>query len=606
MMISSLVVLINMPIPTFGMQHSTHYIIDQKNLDKSTTTKAGIIENSGIQAGSRAQSALPYNAQTNQTVTQKSNKTQSGRRKYSANQAQKATTPPASLAPKKGPKNKQVSVAINHPNSNNPNKHLTQKKAALHKIPNSDPEIIPIVQVAAKKHFQNHNQVQGGGSHANRKKALPQKTQESDQKTTEVKAQESTLSPKSIVTASAVQSLRIPKKQGSNLIIMNQEELDALAEQYKDAISVQGVPDISAIKLTKRALEHVFGLEIMPEDKGISGFHHDYNLESEDTIKMFYRSSTTKARGICEGFLATSRHQSPVYKTFFPFSLTRQQVLEKVIESLQHIQKKEDKSKTWLLECLASDGMQINIVIDKENNEIITFFPVVPEERSERKEELKKLKFLFKKHFGNSKQQLVRQPLNQEESDALMKLYSGGLLSNVNIGEIDLIDPITHTQWRAQHGYDLPPAWHTLLLTEKVAQDFSQKYPGRGRIIIQPQGIPLHITQATLKKIFSTEMDKNFPPNLTRTEIMHYLKQVIENASPLAEYPHATFAQDAADGRSTLIFPEMKAFPSTKLNGDKLHITSCTSGNNPSDIFTMHIIADARTGLIENFYSLFN
>lgn len=219
------------------------------------------------------------------------------------------------------------------------------------------------------------------------------------------------------------------------LFIVNGSEIDTLLEKYKKPIVVKGISRINKVTLTKESLNHVFGLRVkqksdLPNDVDFIGFHHDYNSELEDQIKPFYSHGGSMAPGVREIFFAYTRNQYPSFKTFFRSSLTREEVIEKLIESLHNIQGYEDQGKNILIRGKASietrsrrdnsitrvDTFIIDTIVDKETHEIITFFPEAYSSKKEIQQKQRELNLWFERCYFKRDDKTARKTIIQEKN----------------------------------------------------------------------------------------------------------------------------------------------------------------------------------------------
>jgi hypothetical protein len=81
---------------------------------------------------------------------------------------------------------------------------------------------------------------------------------------------------------------------------------------------------------------------------------------------------------VTEGYIigATTHIQSYVFKTFFTSALSREEIIDRVIEAINHVTSLDDtQPKNWVITGQTNDAIRISIVADKITGEVISFFP---------------------------------------------------------------------------------------------------------------------------------------------------------------------------------------------------------------------------------------
>jgi len=141
--------------------------------------------------------------------------------------------------------------------------------------------------------------------------------------------------------------------------------------------------DLPGIKYLVFDFEHIFGIEFLEIwKKGkllknkLSGFHHDflYILEKEGALQFI-----NKKMGPCGSFMCDVIINGITYedKSFFPATWTREIIVEKTLETMRKLTRKELQSnKNWLFEGYTLDGLLIRTIID-QTGKIITTFPLI-------------------------------------------------------------------------------------------------------------------------------------------------------------------------------------------------------------------------------------
>lgn len=364
------------------------------------------------------------------------------------------------------------------------------------------------------------------------------------------------------------------------LLIANELEISKLAEKYKKPIVVKGVSRINSVKITKKLLEHVFGISIKQKnnalrDLNMKGFHHDYNKELQTLVKPYSVSSHGTGGGVREVFFAYRQNQFPVFKTFFSPTFTREQVIQKLIESLHNIQGYEDQGKKLLIRGKAfddiitsRDDIIIDTVVNKETNEIITFYPASEKPKEEIQQEQQELNVLYKKFHFNVENKPERQPITQEEINQLLSLYADG----IEVNWVIIRD--------------------NLMFKEKFSKEImSQLNPLYNKT---PKHIKkINITAKTLENVFK-DVDVAFPKYLSRIEILAKLKEALQNITI-----YETGLGDSIREKSV----NLQAF---KGIGNFLQLRSSTKGKSQKDIWNFYIIINEDTGDLEVFYPLFS
>lgn len=363
------------------------------------------------------------------------------------------------------------------------------------------------------------------------------------------------------------------------LLIVNQLEIDRLSEKYKRPIVVKGVLGINKVRLTKASLNHVFGMHIKQKNRTLksphlSGFHHDYNLELEDLIKPFYSSGGSIAPGVREAFISYSSNQLPVFKTFFSPMLTREQVLEMLIESLHNIQTYENEGKNIKIRGKATiisgknkgRNLLIDTLVNKRTHEIVTFFPVPQKPKEETQHEQERVHLLFKKHFNFVKKP-EREPVTDEEITELASLYAEGIpVDWVIVGNNVLFKESFSEEALA----DLDP------LNNQPPKHIKK----------------INITVKSLENVFAQNNDGAFPKYLSRKEILAQLKDVLEGIT-------------IYKAGSSLRAKDLRVGPFQGI-GNFIKLRGFTKGKDIKDIWELFIIINEDTNDLEIFYPLFS
>ncbi|MDR3549977.1 MAG: ankyrin repeat domain-containing protein [Candidatus Babeliales bacterium] len=349
-----------------------------------------------------------------------------------------------------------------------------------------------------------------------------------------------------------------PKK----VLVVNEAEIDALADKYKNPIPVK----ISDVRLTKKTLKHIFGMEIgdKKDPMGsfyLTGFHHDQQGQLRDQENIYY-SSSKGHEGFREGFIAYTRQQFPVYKTFFSSMLSREKVISMMIEALQNVTKIEDQGSVWKIEGTTNNDMDIIVIIKKKDNTIVTFYPKSPRPAREVADETEELKTKFTKFFFNPSNKPLRQPLTDEELEQLLALYPDGIKFNMILAQV-----------LSREG----------LFKSMYLSTLQKAYPGR--VHIKKNLTNLYFTRESLKQIFSMPNDDSFPHYLSRTEILRKVKSALVNFGVHRISVGESF-EVPFDREGNLI---------------KIRAADTDKDNN----FLFYIKINENTGVIEKFYPLF-
>lgn len=390
----------------------------------------------------------------------------------------------------------------------------------------------------------------------------------------------------------------------NELRIANALEIDQLLKKYQKPIVIQPIADmdIDKVELTEKVLKHVFGMEVKKgadnfKELSLKGFHHDANLELEHQEQSFYRCEKSNSV-ISAGFIAHKKTHLPVFKTLFSSLLSREQVIDAWIESLQNIQQCEKQSKykrlltgqatipNWKNKKI---DVVIKTVVDKKTGQVITFFPVL--QKDDIKQEKKKLDLLWSKHFLNVEKKPERTSITKEEVEQLLKLFPNGIQVNwVIIGD--------NLLFRSKKQF----SEEALAKLNPRIDDKMPKYMHN-----------INITAQSLANVFSPENDKNFPIYLSRIDILEKLQEALENINIYGrgDAHNITVCNDDIEREITVYDNggfHRDSFISKK-NAEHsinlLTLESCSNGKNEKDIWKFYIIINEDTGDLENFYPLF-
>lgn len=355
-------------------------------------------------------------------------------------------------------------------------------------------------------------------------------------------------------TAQSIEAHQAAKPEIAQVIQTSQTELDQLAEQYKAGISIKGISGLTKINLTKKTLTHVFGKQFKSKsgDVYLEGYHHE-------TSDPFFFSIQGLGDGTEEGFIAFDRSHIPVYKTFFSSLLTKQQIIEMLIKSLNNIQKQEiceNDINRWCIDGIASNGVSIKTIIDKKTGEVITFYPLSKKSKDEISSENKRLKLLFKKHFHQRKDKPNRPPLTETEVHDLLQQFGNEIPFKMIISAQNILIP-----------------------TSKI-ESMQQRAP----LIVKLALTSLRFTPQSLSHAFSKTNDLNFPPYLSRAEILTQVKQALENISQNQNGIKISGYKDT---------------------DEVLKLKGISNATKSIDAFVFLIKINKRDGTIEDFYPLF-
>jgi hypothetical protein len=309
----------------------------------------------------------------------------------------------------------------------------------------------------------------------------------------------------------------------------------------------------------------------------LSGFHHDYNLELEDQVKPYYQSGSSAGINVKDVYVSYNQNQFPVFKTFFSHMLTREQVIEALLESLRDIQGYEDQGKNMLIRGKAlivrpkkpAEHVIIDTIVNKQTNDIITFYPETPTSKEEIRQKLADLKRHFKQYIFDPEHRPKRQPVTKEEIEQLVQPYADGIQVN----------------WVMFGDY--------LLFKE----EFSKKALSRPDL---PQNQPrkyikkVIINSKSLENIFSEANDVTFPGDVSRPQIVKKIKMALESVT----------IYDNRDGRDgPLRYKGIKA-PGYTSPSHVIELKVNIDGKNKGDVWELLMYINEDTGELEFAYPL--
>jgi hypothetical protein len=184
----------------------------------------------------------------------------------------------------------------------------------------------------------------------------------------------------------------------------------------------------------------------------------------------------------------------------------------------------------------------------------------------------------------------TRKPITPGEITKLLKPFSRGINFNMTLSEVNLVSPAMQRL--------LPiiiPCWVPALINKHRIVSLMKKYPGRIKLIKNIK--KLHLTQATLDKVFS-ENDESFPPYLTRVEILNLLKEALNN-------PYSKMKQHLQINNKRT--EKDLNFPSFRKESDKtISFRGRTKNLDEDKNFTFYIVINSKTRKIEDFHMLFD
>lgn len=378
----------------------------------------------------------------------------------------------------------------------------------------------------------------------------------------------------------------------------DQKELETLIKPYKAGFTIKGVPGLKKVYLTFETVQHVFGAEVKPKNDPlntmyISGYHHS---DFEHHKKFFYSSWHTTANRIGEGWVAFDKKDLPVYKTFFPLNMSKQEIITLLIQSLKNLKNIEDQKDKWALLGETVDGIRIKTIVNKETGNIITFYPITDTPKQEIAAKTKNIQVKFVKFFQNYENKPTRKPISQEEITELLKPFSKGINFNMTPSKVDKITPAMQKE-HLQIGFlkKMPPYWASVLIPKSKVSSLMKKYPER---IIPGKNIKnLYLTPEVLEKVFS-EKDASFPLSLTRSEILSFLKEAVKNI--FSEVGEESVQINNNKTERELVFPR---YHSEKNN--TISLRGRTKSREEGKNFTFYIVINQETGVIEDFHILF-
>ncbi|HEV2600791.1 MAG TPA: EndoU domain-containing protein [Candidatus Babeliales bacterium] len=167
-------------------------------------------------------------------------------------------------------------------------------------------------------------------------------------------------------------------------MLYKEKEILVLFLHFKDALKIgkeyTGVMGFKNVKITARALKHIFGVEITEKmkktgivDTIIQGFHHDLGNKMSHLIK---NPIVDKVTGVVKGTL-DCLGQTKRGKTLFPSSWSRSKVMKKIQESLLNPSEMPIlDGNRWAYIGLTSDGIKIKTVFEK-TGELVTAYPIL-------------------------------------------------------------------------------------------------------------------------------------------------------------------------------------------------------------------------------------
>lgn len=456
--------------------------------------------------------------------------------------------------------------------------------------------------IALLFYSNSHTAAYKAGPSVVKKVAKHNKHKQSDNKKKKSKV---TLSnPAQVSQPAAKADVSASKQISHQLLIANPLEIGQLLNKYSNPITVQLDSGQEKVQLTKKALDHIFGMEVKEGDDdlkspSLKGFHHDYHFELEDQHRSFYSCSKSNSV-ISEGFIAHKKTHLPVFKTMFSCLLPREQVIKALAESLQNIQSIEDQAdqSNFLLKGKVAilNGKNekvdviINTAVNKKTKKIVTFFPSPESSQDEIKEKKERLQILWKKHFLNIEKRPERQSMTEEEAEQLLQRFSHGIQVDWNIIGDNLL----------------------FANNKQVSQEAADKLNPRIDDMMPRYIKNVNITAQSLANVFSLDNDKNFPIYLGREEILTKLKEALQNITIYGrgDAQDFTLIRDDIEYKMTDYDngePHRDSFieKDAESSANLLRLECSSNGKDQKDAWTFLVDINEDTGDLKTFWPLF-
>jgi hypothetical protein len=314
-----------------------------------------------------------------------------------------------------------------------------------------------------------------------------------------------------------------------NIVDVNDDEIErlfsSLCEKHEGNLEFipcgEGVGPMGVFRITKESLKHAFGMKLKRERKlgnfVFTGFHHIDLLNIPVVESFMFRNFGPH---VTEGYIVVNKQHLPVYKTFFRASLSREDIVSRVVEAIQNITFviTSAQGKNWEVVGQSKDGISIQIVADKGSGAIITFFPFQPDPKE--KQDIKKKRIQYQKTSFNPCYSVA--PWKETDANKLQQVFGRKMYVGLKFVEMDVTSIEYYDRFRAK------PCKKYGLLTQANIDFLRHEMPFRDIQIlhsIDDISLPLE----TIQRLLIDTFHRGFPENMSQREVITKLKEAIEN-----------------------------------------------------------------------------
>jgi hypothetical protein len=333
--------------------------------------------------------------------------------------------------------------------------------------------------------------------------------------------------------------INIQLRPTHDILVINEVELEALyaslRDRYGDPLEIipSGIDAdaLCPLKITRDSLKHVFGMtpkmmkrkfgDIGVNSNSYSGFHYfDLDLIRKSVDDFALRNMDAH---VADGYIVVNQTHLPEYKTYFLPTLSREEVVGRVIQALQNIHAVDlDHAKNWVISGTSfDDDIHIQIVADKCTGRVITFFPLSTELSLHKKGMHSPQMTSMKNSIFNPCYRET--PIMETDAAALKAGFADGIQADWRFVEMDITSK-EYVWYKHQIGSPHKPFMQFCLLTQTIIDALLDEMPSREIRVIERFNkicLPIETVQQTLINGFYLR----FPEHRSQRDVITKLKQ---------------------------------------------------------------------------------
>jgi hypothetical protein len=309
-----------------------------------------------------------------------------------------------------------------------------------------------------------------------------------------------------------------------DIIEIGDEIIDELHASLgtKTEISPKGTAAdvLPKLVISKKCLKHVFGMELQSRKKEgegykcFGGFHH-FDMDTVPKSVQSFRINVISPH-VADGYIVVNRTHLPCYKTFFMGSLSREAIMERVVEACQEIlQVDSTQPRIWVIDGRSKDGLMIQIIAENPSGKVKTFYPFSKLLKA-RQAETESMKIQFSKIYCNP---CYRESFSTETSICELQDSFG---DGIRVGLLYVGLDAASAEVASMFGY----VDRTIgLLPRSAVKDLMKTR----KIDIKRAIDTIVLPTETIQKCLFDKFCNKFPENICRLEVIRLLKEAINN-----------------------------------------------------------------------------